>query len=233
MKIIAIIPAREGSKGVPGKNTYQISGKPLITYTIEAALKSELLNCVVVSSDDLNVCKLVKEYKQAIFHNRPVEIANDISPITETIAAVLKQFDPDNCVYDAVMLLQPTSPIRTCKQIDDAIQLFTDHPEVNSLISVCAMDDVHPARMYWKEDSSLSPILADFEQTRRQDIPKAYYRNGSIYITRISSFIKENTVMIKPSIGFEMPTSQLLNIDEPRDIMIAEVLITAWKEGKL
>ena len=95
------------------------------------------------------------------------------------------------------------------------------------------MDDVHPARMYWKEDSSLSPILADFEQTRRQDIPKAYYRNGSIYITRISSFIKENTVMVKPSIGFEMPTSQLLNIDEPRDIMIAEVLVTAWKNGQL
>lgn len=233
MNILCIIPARKGSKGVPGKNTCQVAGKPLISYTIEAALKSELLQTVIVSSDDLNICELVKDYKQAIYHNRSVEIASDISPITETIAAVLKQIDPKNCIFHAVMILQPTSPIRTSKQIDDAIKLFFDNPEANSLISVCAMDDVHPARMYWKEDSSLSPILADFEQTRRQDIPKAYYRNGSIYITRISSFIKENTVMVKPSIGFEMPTSQLLNIDEPRDIMIAEVLVTAWKNGQL
>ena len=102
MNVLCIIPARKGSKGVPGKNTCQVAGKPLISYTIEAALKSELLQTVIVSSDDLNICELVKDYKQAIFHNRSVEIASDISPITETIAAVLKQIDPKNCILEFI-----------------------------------------------------------------------------------------------------------------------------------
>ena len=233
MKVIAIIPARKGSKGIPGKNTYQIAGKPLISYTIEAALESKLIQTVVVSSDDCRVSKLVKKNKQVLFHNRSAEIAGDKSPISETINAVLKQIDPNNNSYQAVMLLQPTSPIRTYKQIDAAISIFSEHPDANSLISVCVMDDVHPARMYWKKNNLLIPILAEFEQAQRQEIPKAYYRNGSIYITRISAFRKENTVMIKPSIGFEMPASHLLNIDEPRDILIAEVLIKTWKNNIL
>lgn len=232
MKVLAIIPARGGSKGVPGKNIYPILGKPLIAYTLEAAIGSKLLNKIIVSSDDLKVKQIAGLYPEVLFHKRPSEIAGDTSPISDTIKDVLRIFDLFN-EYDAVMLLQPTSPIRNSNQIDEAIKLFESHKQANSLISVCAMDDVHPARMYWKNIVNLKPVLAEFEQTRRQDIPKAYYRNGSIYITRITALCKDNTVMIKPSIAYEMPTSQLLNIDEPRDILIAEVLIKAWKEGKL
>jgi CMP-N-acetylneuraminic acid synthetase len=232
MKVIAIIPARGGSKGVPGKNRYPIQGKPLISYTIEAALGSKLLNKIIVSSDDPIIKKISGYFSKVRFHQRPDNIAGDSSPVSETIEDVLNLFDP-SCEFDAVMLLQPTSPIRTAEQIDQAIELFTNQPDANSLISVCAMDDVHPARMYWKDNLELKPILTEFEQTRRQDIPKAYYRNGSIYITRIAEFKICKSVMIKPSIGFEMPTSHLLNIDEPRDILIAEVLIKEWKEGKL
>jgi len=232
MKVLAIIPARAGSKGVPGKNTYLIADKPLISYTIEAALESKLLHTIVVSSDDNAVRKIAESYKTISFHERPIEIAGDKSPISETIMSVLNDFDYNNS-YDAVMLLQPTSPIRTGLQIDQAINLFKQNPEANSLISVCAMNDIHPARMYWKEAISLKPILSEFEQTRRQDIPLAYFRNGSIYLTRISAFKQSSSVMNKPSIGFEMPSSQLLNIDEPRDIIIAKALINAWKEEKL
>jgi CMP-N-acetylneuraminic acid synthetase len=232
MKVLAIIPARGGSKGVPGKNTAPIAGKPLLSYTIEAALESNLLNTIIVSSDDINVRKIAESYEGITFHERSNAISGDKSQISETIRVVLKEFDPGNSC-DAIMLLQPTSPIRTGIQIDAAINLFDKHPEANSLISVCEMHDVHPARMYWKDGISLSPILPEFEQTMRQDIPAAFFRNGSIYLTRISSFVLQHSVMIKPSICFEMPASQLLNIDEPRDIFIAEALIQAWKEHKL
>ncbi len=232
MKVLAIIPARAGSKGVPGKNIYPILGKPLITYTIDSALGSRLLDKIIISSDDPKIKEIAETYPELSFHQRPVNLAGDFSPISETIEDILSI----NCLnedYTAVMLLQPTSPIRTSNQIDEAINLFFEHPDANSLISVCAMADVHPARMYWKDEVALKPVLAEFEQARRQDIPKAYYRNGSIYMTRISAFHKDKTVMIKPSIAFEMPTSQLLNIDDSRDIIIAKPLIKAWKEGRL
>jgi CMP-N-acetylneuraminic acid synthetase len=232
MKVMAIIPARGGSKGVPGKNTYPIDGKPLISYTIEAALESNLLKTIIVTSDDINVRKIAESYKGISFHERPCEISGDKSLISETIDAVLKEFDPEKS-FDAFMLLQPTSPIRTSLQIDTAINLFAKHSEANSLISVCEMHDVHPARMYWKDGISLIPILSEFEQTMRQDIPGAFFRNGSIYLTRISAFNHKHSVMIKPSICFEMPASHLLNIDEPRDIFIAEALIKAWKDQKI
>ncbi len=95
------------------------------------------------------------------------------------------------------------------------------------------MDDIHPARMYWKNNELLESLYPEWEQLRRQDIPKAYYRNGSIYITRMSAFLKENKLMVKPTIGYEMPASQLLNIDEKRDLLIAEVMIKEWKTGNL
>lgn len=232
MKIVAIIPARAGSKGVPGKNIFPINGKPLIKYTIESALESKLLSTVVVSSDDPKVLALSEEFNSVKFHQRSSSIAGDKSPITETVDEILNNFLEEKN-YDAVMLLQPTSPIRTGAQIDEAITLLENNSYANSLISVCAMDDVHPARMYWKENDSLNPIMPEFEKTRRQDIPPAYYRNGAIYITKIEAFKKEGAVMVKPSIGYVMPEKQLLNIDSMRDIKIAEVLIKAWKNGEL
>jgi CMP-N,N'-diacetyllegionaminic acid synthase len=232
MRVLAIIPARAGSKGIPRKNTYPILGKPLIEYTIEIALACKTLNTVLVSSDDPQVFEIVNIYHDVVLHRRSSDIANDNSPISQTIASVLSVYNDED--FDAIMLLQPTSPIRNSSQIDNAIKIFENEKDANSLISVCAMDDVHPARMYWKNKNDfLDPIMPDYEQFRRQDIPQAYYRNGSIYIVRIDAFNKYQSVMAKPCIGFEMPETQLLNIDTPRDLLVAETLIKAWKEDRL
>lgn len=231
MKVIAIIPARGGSKGIKNKNIYPIYGKPLISYTIEAAIKSRLLNKIVVSSDSDEILEVATSWREVTLHQRDNKIAQDKSPVTHTVHSVLKSFDES---FDAIMLLQPTSPIRTSEQIDKAIQLFEKKEKANSLISVVPMNDTHPARMYWKnEEERLRPIMEKFEQMRRQDIPTAWYRNGSIYMTRTMAFMEKLEIMIKPSIGFEMPLSQLLNIDEPRDILIASVLIEEWLKERL
>ena len=164
-------------------------------------------------------------------HHRDPKDATDYSPISDTIKAVLKESEGN---IDNIVLLQPTSPIKTGKQIDEAIELLIKKKEANSLISVVPMDDIHPARMYWKnEDNILASILQEYEVARRQDIPVAYFRNGAIYIVRRVAFEKFHSVMIAPSIGYIMPDSHLLNIDSPRDILIAEPLIKAWKSGKL
>lgn len=223
IKVTAIIPARGGSKGVPKKNKKVIGGKPLIAYTIEAALNSNFLGKIVVSSDDPEIIEIAKQYKGVTVHQREESMASDTSPVGETVYAIIADDD-----IDAVMILQPTAPIRTGKNIDEAIQQLNDHDTVNSVISVVEMNDIHPARMYWNRDLSLVPIMPEFEKSRRQDIPTAYYRNGSIYLTRKKAFMADQSFITKPIMPYIMPFNWLLNIDETRDILIAEALILAW-----
>lgn len=228
MKVIAIIPARGGSKGVPGKNKKPIDGKPLIAYTIEAALASGKISDVFVSSDDEDILDLCSAYEKIKIHRRENSLATDNSPVADTVKQIIS-----STTCDAIMLLQPTAPIRTGKNIDEAISLLESASHINTVISVVEMTDIHPARMYWKQHDTLVPILSEFEQVRRQDIPPAYYRNGSIYLVRKEAFQKEHSLMIKPIMPYKMPFDWLLNIDEPRDIIIAEALIPAWKKGLL
>lgn len=233
MKVLAIIPARGGSKGVPDKNIYPLLGKPLIQYTIECALKSKKISNIVVSSDSDKIIKHCEDFGVEL-HKRTEELASDTSPITDTIYFIIEKYEKKNIFFDAVMLLQPTSPIKTGQDIDNAIQLLENNKEINSVISVVEMDDTHPARMYWQnDDDTLNPILSEWEQSRRQDIPKALYRNGVIYLARVKSFKKNKKLMVKPTLPYIMKSKYLLNIDEPRDILIAEPLIKAWQEGNL
>jgi CMP-N,N'-diacetyllegionaminic acid synthase len=228
MKVIAVIPARGGSKGIPGKNKKPVDGKPLISYTIEAALQSKLLSEIWVSSDDKEINDIARQYNKVRVHNRDQSLAADNSPVADTVKEILKQA---GC--DAIMLLQPTAPIRTGNDIDAAIELLQNAETSNSVISVVAMNDIHPARMYWREDGLLTSIFSEFEQARRQDIPPAYYRNGSIYLVRREAFDQYHSLMVKPTIPYVMPLDWMLNIDEPRDMIIAEALIPAWKKGLL
>lgn len=228
MKVIAIIPARGGSKGVPGKNKKIIDGKPLIAYTIEAALGSHSFSDIVVSSDDQEILKIAGEFSGVALHHRQNDLATDQSPVIDTVLEIIK-----NKEADAVMLLQPTAPIRTPENIREAIDLLNAFPEAGSVVSVVEMTDIHPARMYWKREDFLNPILAEFETVRRQDIPPAYYRNGSIYLVTVKAILKFNTLMPKPMLPYIMPFNWLLNIDEPRDIILAEALIPAWRNGSL
>lgn len=233
MKVLAVIPARGGSKGVPGKNRKIVDGKPLIAYTLEAALESKLLSDVYVSSDEEAILEVAKGFNKIKIHTRPADLATDSSPVTDTVAAVQKIESDKGNVYDALMILQPTAPLRKGLDIDQAITILSNNSSVNTVISVCEMHDVHPARMYWQKDESMISILPEYEQTRRQEIPPALYRNGSIYLTRSKAFESQHSFMVKPIAPLIMPSNWLLNIDEPRDMLIAEALIPAWKLGKL
>lgn len=232
MKVLAVIPGRSGSKGVPGKNSKAFDGKPLIGYAIEAALDSNLITDIVVSSDGEEILNIASSYDSVQCHNRRNDLATDSSPIADTLKEIIHQFEESP---DFIVLLQPTSPLRTGRQIDEAISLLSSAPNCNSVISVIRMDDVHPARMYWmeKEARLMKPIIQEFESARRQDIPPAYYRNGAIYVTRVIQFLETNSVMTSPSCGYEMSGQTWLNIDDKRDVIIAESLIKAWKAGDI
>ncbi len=233
MKVIAIIPARGGSKGVPGKNLREVYGKPLIAWTIECALAARGLDRIVISSDDEAILAVARRYDGVLAHARPCNLAEDDTPIVpviahELVAAESEGFGP----FDAILLLQPTAPMREPFHIEQAIAALS--VGVNAVISVCAMHDMHPARMYkMREGGALSALMPEFEKSRRQDIPPAYYRNGSIYLVRREAFERQGAVMAKPATGYEMADRFLLNIDEPRDMIVADALIAAWQQGRL
>jgi CMP-N-acetylneuraminic acid synthetase len=136
---------------------------------------------------------------------------------------------------DLVVLLQPTSPIRTGIQVDEAIRIIQNKTECNSVVSVIRMDDIHPARMYWmnSDHTKMDSILSDYETARRQDIPPAFYRNGAIYIARAKNILEECSMIISPTFGYEMNSQSWLNIDDKRDVIIANSLLKAWKKGFL
>lgn len=181
-----------------------------------------------VSSDSQEILNLAKQ-DGIIIHKRELEIATDSSSVIDTVEVVLKEAESKFLVtYDVILLLQPTSPIRTGADIDTAIDCLLQSDEINTVISVCEMKDIHPARMYNNESGVLIPLNDTFEQVRRQDIPPVFYRNGAIYLTKRRAFLKHKSLMSKPIKPYIMPYDQMLNIDEPRDIKLAEVLINDW-----
>jgi len=200
---------------------------PLISYTLEAARKSKRISELYVSSDDADILEIARSFSCRL-HERSEALATDHSPVTDTVRDILSQSKE---MFDAVMILQPTSPLRTGQDIDRAIVLLEEDSSVESVISVVPMDDIHPARMYkLSEHGVMEPFMPEFEQARRQDIPVAYYRNGCIYLTRTEAFLKNNSLMNKPIRPYTMSFDWLLNIDSPRDIRIAEAIIPAWRK---
>lgn len=233
MNLLTVIPARGGSKGVPGKNRMPVHGKPLIAWTIECALRTKGLGRILVSTDDPITIQVASRYVGVVAMHRPEHLAQDDTPIVAVIDQVLAtEDDAGYGPYDAILLLQPTAPIREPRHILGAIEALK--PGISSVISVVATNDMHPARMYeLDEHSMLKAMIPSYESARRQDILPAYYRNGSIYLTRVEAFRNQRSMMAKPAAGYQMESRLLLNIDEPRDMLIAGPLIAAWQEGRL
>ncbi len=232
MKSLAIIPARSGSKGIPGKNKMHFDGKPLISYSIETAIQSKLITDIIVSTDCPEISNIASKFDGIKLHNRHKNLSSDESPIIETIIQIINSL---NYLPDFVVLLQPTSPTRTASEVDEALTIIQSKTEIKSVVSVIRMDDIHPARMYWMSSvcNKMDSILTNYESTRRQEIPPAFYRNGSIYIARAKDILKERSMFISPTYGYEMSNQFWLNIDDKRDVIIAESILKAWKKNLL
>jgi len=233
MSVLAIIPARSGSKGIPNKNKRLFNGIPLIDYSVRSALNSEKLKLIVISTDDSDIIKTYTNKTGLIVRERPLNISTDKSPIIDTIRDVLDTYEDKikERNIQSVMILQPTSPIRTSQDIDRSIDLLQKNNDYNSLVSVCEMEDVHPGRMYWlSKKGSLENIMPEFENTRRQDNPPVYFRNGAIYMTGIDKLCETASIINNPILPYKMNSDYLLNIDGKRDLIIADSIIKDWEK---
>lgn len=229
MKVLGLIPARGGSKGVPKKNIRLVDGEPLIAYSIQIAKQSKLLSNIVVSTDSDEIIEISEELDCQTLRRNP-ENAQDHSKIDSVIHEVLNNLDDE---YDILVLLQPTSPIREPEDIDNVIRMFTDK-NVDSVVSLVELEDIHPARMYnLSQDLEMIPLEPELERKRRQDLKPVYLRNGAIYAIRVPVFKATGKIISENKRGYVMPESKWSNVDTERDLIITEALIKEWKNGNL
>ena len=221
-KILAIIPARGGSKGLIGKNIKPLNGKPLICHTIGEAFKSKHLLRVFVSTDASSIANISKNCGAKII-DRPAELARDDSPTIDVILHVIDTLK-DISNQDIIILLQPTSPLRNSIDIDAALEKFMK-TDCDSVISMCKVE--HSPYWYFRYDGEkLKPLLGDEHlKMRRQELPDVYRPNGAIYITTIKNLYKNNGFYCDNIVPYIMPRERSIDIDAEIDFKLAELLI--------
>jgi CMP-N,N'-diacetyllegionaminic acid synthase len=224
MRILGVITARGGSKGIPGKNIKLLGDKPLITYSIDAALKSKLLSKLVVSSDDEKILTEARENGVEVPFKRPAELAADETPSIKVIKHALQFFKEIDEYFEAVCLLQPTTPFRREGLIDEAIEKM-QQGNYDSVISVREMPtEYNPHWAFEEREGQLKIATGEkYPIPRRQELPKAYHRDGAIYVTRTDS-IFENS-LLGEKIGFiDTTMDPYVNLDTTADWEKAEEL---------
>jgi len=221
-KILGIIPARGGSKGIPHKNIVDLCGKPLISYTIEAGLKSNYIDYLMVSTDDNEIASLSKELGAQIPFLRPKELASDKAKTLDAILHATNNLYDMGMVFDDLVLLQPTQPLRTAEDIDRAIEKYFENG-CKDLASVSEADD-NPILIRFIKNDELIPILNMSSTCRRQDMPKYYRVNGCIYINNIRN-LNENTSFNDNIIPYIMKKEHSIDIDDYFDLEVAGIYL--------
>ena len=226
-RIVAIIPARGGSKGIPHKNITNLCGKPLIAYTIEAAKQSTYIDDVIVSTDDLDIKKVSEQYGALVPFIRDGHIASDEAKTISVVVDAIQRLQAIGQAYDVVILLQPTSPLRTAEEIDVAIEVFFQH-QMEGVVSV-NVADISPFLLRTIHHHRLHRVIDESSTIRRQDMPTYYEVNGAIYINRVKEVTETLSFNDNP-IPYIMSRDHSVDIDTWDDLTEAETII---KEGYL
>ncbi|QKJ22264.1 cytidylyltransferase domain-containing protein [Poseidonibacter lekithochrous] len=223
-RILAVIPARGGSKGLPGKNIIDFAGKPLITWTIESSINSKYISKTIVSSDDYEILTVSRE-NNANTLKRPDYLALDTTATEPVVLHVLDSLKISNEIFDYIILLQPTSPLRSSKNIDEAFDLLLNS-DATSLISVCEIDN-KILKAFKKNDKGFIEGISNnkYPFMRRQDLPNTYMSNGAIYIIKTSEFLKNNSFLTTKTVSYLMNSRDSIDIDNETDLVKARAYI--------
>lgn len=232
MKVLAIITARGGSKGIPGKNIKMLGDKPLLAYVAQDALKSALLSKVIISTDSQEIADIALRYGIEVPFIRPKSLALDHTPSWQVVEHVLDFYESSNEFFDAICLLQPTSPFKPDGFIDDALELYRSSYS-DTLISVMKVPHVYNPHWVFEKDIDGFLKIATGDETiipRRQDLPDTFFRDGSIYVFS-TSFFRKNKVLVGGKTAFiESDSQYYCNLDTPEDWLIAEKILQNLKE---
>ena len=220
-RILAVITARAGSKRIPNKNIRMVGGRPLIAWTIDQASKSKLIDRVILSSEDTEICSIAAKYGCEVPFIRPKELAEDHSTSVDVILHALSKVKN----YQYVVMLQPTSPFRESIDIDDCISYCIDN-----LANVCVSlteSEKTPHWMYYRcLDGKLSPLIDKGKEipSYRHQVRQAYVLNGAVYVVKVDWFLKKRTFLTGETMGFIMPRERSLDVDTMHDWELMELL---------
>ena len=224
MKTLYVIPARGGSKGIPGKNIKPLAGKPLISYTIDVARELAPDCDICVTTDDADIISTVEAMDLKVPFVRPAELATDHSGTYEVLIHALYFYESQGIHYDTLLLLQPTSPLRTADDVRSCLQLYT--PEIDMVVSVMqAATNPYYNAFETDENGFLHISKGDGKYTRRQDAPKVWEYNGAVYVINTASLRKMKLGEFTRRKMYEMSRELSIDLDTPTDWLIAETLI--------
>jgi len=225
-KILGVITARGGSKGIPRKNIKILGDKPLIAHTIDAAKKSALISHLIVSTDDEEIAGVCREYGVDVPFIRPRELATDEAGHLEVMKhAILEMENIHGFRFDYAVILQPTSPFRTAEDIDGTVNKLFLYPEADSAVSLVEVINNHPVKIKkLNGDRVFSYSVPEVEGTRRQDLSGAYKRSGAVYAMRRDLLIEKNRLYGDHVVGYVVPRERYIDIDDEFDWLKAEYI---------
>jgi len=224
-KILAVITARAGSKRLPNKNILPLTGKPLIAWTIDEGKKSKYIDKLIVSSDSEIIAEISKQYGAEIPFMRPPELANDKADSISVLKHSIEFYKDE---YDYILLLQPTSPLRSVEDIDSAIEMLNE--KTKAVISVCETEHSPLWSNTLPENLSMANFIRpDIQNKRSQDLPKYYRLNGAIYIAEINYFYKNNGFLGTDTNAYIMNQQNSVDIDTELDFRFCEIICNELK----
>lgn len=221
-KVLAVIPARGGSKGIPNKNIININNKPLINFSIETALKSKFIDDLVVSTDSIKIAKIAEKAGAKVPFLRPKKLATDKAISLPVILHALEFMEISNSInYDIIIMLQPTTPLRETNDIDQCLSILMDK-NVDSVISVVNVGGYHPLRMKRIVGENLvNYIDQGFEDMRpRQELPDVYIRNGAIYVATRKTILEDKSFSGNNTFPYVMSSEKSINLDTDDDLSL-------------
>lgn len=228
--MLAVIPVRGGSKGVPGKNIKELLGKPLIAYTIEAALKSNIFEKIIVSTDSEDICKIAERNGAEVPFIRPDRLSGDMVSSADVVLHALDFYKQQGVEFRDVCQLQPTSPLRNSQHLKEAYKLFCEK-KADFLVSVCQCE--HSPMWSGVLDGNMSLdnfIREDVKRLCRQELPTFYRLNGAIYMGTVKAFSENGSFLGKNGIAYIMDQNVSVDIDSELDLKIAEYIMREQNE---
>lgn len=231
LKVLGIIPARGGSKGVPRKNIKVLGDKPLISYTIEIAKAAPSISTLIVSTDDNEIAKVARKYGAEIPFLRPEELSTDTTPMVSVLKHVISFYAQKEEIFDAICLLQPTTPFRTVEDIENCVDIMTKTNADTVITTVRVPDVFNPYWVYTQKGETLSLSVAGETKPRRQDLPLAFGRAGSVYLMKPDNVMKNNSLYGNKIMGYEIPHERNINIDTLSDWEKAECFLKRNNDG--
>ncbi len=222
MRNLCIIPARGGSKRIPRKNIRDFLGKPIIAYSIEAAIKSELFDEVMVSTDDPEIAEVAEKYGAKIPFLRSSENANDFATLADVITEVTKQYKAVGEAFENICCVLPTAPLTPAHRLKEAFVKLTDE-SLDSVVPVVEFSYPILRALEFDDDNKLKMIWPEYLKTRSQDLKPAFHDSGSFYWVKTNALLEQSTLVCKNGSAIVLPETEVQDIDTQTDWQLAEI----------